>query len=523
MFAESGRSAPVSRSLDEAVADREREIQQQDKKVRDELVKLPRCAIIPSPDKLNRSSTKPGLDEIATRTDFNIVWQWLTSSKFLNTGFYDADVKETVDKRQQLETDSFKTLVNLAFGNAFDAIRNTCHPDDEEMVLLYYSGHGLPRNHTLVGRSSFPALEKLNFTYSKQDELLHARNLQPLNDLNPSQQLKGGELLLHDVGFCDLQALLTPWVAAVTEKSNNAPGRVKEKKHLVVIADSCFSGVLAQDLQRLMQREGPWNKNGCSVTVQSACSNDEPTFGGYFTPCFVHFNKKENWQDLENLKKEWDNLSDKQEYQDSNLPSPQVKTTRQEGSAPTMELHIQGFRLTLFRDPAFFKFCYVSYFTSAIINNPPRGLTEGTAQQFLEQEELDVIDYKLKTIANGTPMALVLLDSEDENYLVCAHIHFKDTSSTNFSNSSGFRLVHHKQQNNPCLISPQEDPKIRILRRCAKTRRLFEACKRYVKEKEPGRWEDVARWNMRNSELGVNGKFKSRSAWMDNYLEEINR
>ena len=186
VFAESGRSAPVSCSLDEAVADRERERQQQDEEDLEELVKHPRCAIIPSPDKLNRSSTQPGLDEIATREDFDIVWQWLTSSNFLNTGFYDTDVRETVGRGELLENIRFKKLIEMAFGIAFDPIRATYHPDREEMVLLYYSGHGLQINSPLVGHSSFPALEKLDFTDSKQEELKEpARTL--LKELNPSQ------------------------------------------------------------------------------------------------------------------------------------------------------------------------------------------------------------------------------------------------------------------------------------------------------------------------------------------------
>ena len=246
----------------------------------------PYCGIIPSPDQLDRNINSPGLDVIQTRRDFNHVWGWL--STFSNIGFY-RDVKTTVDRDEQLEPSVFKSVIRSAF-QAFDPIRNTYSCEAEEMVLLYYAGHGLSEegatrlNEEIPDESSSsPLLEKVGYT--NPGERFSAA--QP--HLTPNRNVKGGELCLHEVGFCDLQGLLEPWIAAVKKESIDRRGE-KKNKHVVIIADSCYSGKLVEDLAALNQWPGPWNENDCTVTVQSACNSREVTFGGYFTPCFVYYN-----------------------------------------------------------------------------------------------------------------------------------------------------------------------------------------------------------------------------------------
>ena len=177
----------------------------------------------------------------------------------------------------------FKSAIHSAF-KAFDPIRNTYSPEAEEMVLLYYTGHGLPPSSSGSSGSSSPLLEKVG--YSDPREYFAAA--QPY--ITPNRKVKGGELCLHDVGYSDLQGLLKPWIAAVKGKSKNSSGE-KKNKHVVIIADSCYSGKLVEHLNELNKKRGPWNENGCTVTVQSACNSREVTFGGYFTPCFVYYNQ----------------------------------------------------------------------------------------------------------------------------------------------------------------------------------------------------------------------------------------
>ena len=492
----------------------------------------PRCAILPSPEKLDTGSTSPGQDETNTRGDFDNVWQWLTSSRFLNTRFY-VDVKETVDQGGQLNNTIYKSVIKLAFDNAFDAIRNTSQPEHEEMVLLYYVGHGL-------SEQGAKKLNKANLIMSKRNLVSSSPRLDKVGFLDPQQYfaaaesfltphrtVKGGELCLHDVGFCDLQGLLEPWIAAVKQENDNATG-VKKNKHLVIIADSCYSGVLVDDLHQLaLMQDRPWNENGCTVTVQSASGSGEQTFGDYFTPCFVHFNKPENKKQLRELKKKWDEKSEieKNAYRAVDLPSPEVVTTmpseklRSGEDDPILVLpRIQGARLTLFRDAGFFKFCFLSL--SGIVGSKARALTPEAAREFLLHTNFNIRDYKLKKMAkNDTPMALVLVDDpKDNDHVVCVHIHFSNTD-TSLDNVSGVNLIHHNKPKKAsayklCLQDTFDQKQPFTLQ---ETTRLVTQCRNYVELRNPGLWENSVDWKMKKSFKTMLEK-KERSDWGNNYV-----
>ncbi|XP_028391935.1 uncharacterized protein LOC114516607 [Dendronephthya gigantea] len=182
--------------------------------------------------------------------------------------------------------------------------------------------------------------------------------------IEPKRPLEGGELDLGEFGYCDLGGILEPWIAALTRSPT------PKNKHLIVIVDSICSGRFVEDLQKLASKEGPWNQNGCGVTVQSACGSDEVNFArnfvGYFTPCFVHFNKPENRDTLQDLKREWNSKNEIKKIvcrYDRDLPSPEAATTMPLDKlsstidCPTVEFQdLPG--LTLFQDAGFFKFCF---------------------------------------------------------------------------------------------------------------------------------------------------------------------
>ena len=500
------------------------------------VIKPPRCAILPSPEKLRTSFTSPGQDETNTQGDFHKVWKWLTSSNLFNAQFYE-HVQVPTDDDEHLGDAVYENLIKVAFGSVFE-IHDTVQPEDEvEMVLLYYAGHGLSEKGAkelneanLIDEhltSPFPRLDKVGIANSKQ--YFAAAH----------QTVKGGELCLHHFGFCDLQGLLTPWIADMKRTSVKAPDRVKKNKHLVVVVDSCYSGKLVEDLEELALKSGPWNENGCTVTVQSASSSGEPTFGGYFTPCFVHFNKPGNQEKLKKLKRKWDEKSEieKNAFRAVDLPSPQVATTMPSEKLssgeddPTLELPvIQGVQLTLFHDAGFFKFCFLSF--SGIVGFKARTLTLKAADTFLLQPNFNILDYKLKKMKkNGTPMALVLVDDDpkDQAHVVCVHIHFRNRNTSNLCNVSGVNLIHHNRPTNAgdvghLFLEDTSDRKWKFRREDAsRYRHLVEQCKNYVDGTEPGRWADPLLWNMKKDELGFHGHFrlKERSAWMDHYVKKI--
>ena len=510
---------------EQALNNRKAERNKQDVEVQEELIKHPYCGIIPSPDKLERSYNVPGEDLVNTRKDFEVVFDWL-KSKFPNA-FFSKDIEAAAKADKHLDAVVFKSAIRFAF-QAFDSIRhNTGYPEAEQMVLLYYTGHGLSEEGASElktanpnGMSSSPLLEKVGYT-NPEEYFSDARD----------RTVKGGELCLHEVGYCDLRGLLQPWIAAVKQTSTNPDG-IKKKKHLVIIADSCYSGKLVDDLTEIKGTIGPWNKNDCTVTVQSACSSGEVTLGGYFTPCFVHYSK--NQEELQLLIGEWNKNSVfvKNAYREINLPSPQLETTGSlpEGAddSPVLMLSFQGFDLRLFRDPGFFKFCYVKY-SGAL--GPPRALNGDTVNTLLENPaRFDILDYKLKTMAiNDTPLALVLVDNPADNeHVICVHIHFRYRDNTELDNVSRVNLVEHERPEYPSLLFlgvSETGPKLQLNPRedADRYEALVRQCKEYVENKQPGRWRDISWWNMRNNQLGVNHMFRmqERSAWMNQYLQEV--
>ena len=540
----------------------------------------PCCVLLPSPEKLDTSMNSLGSDVTDTLEDFQRIKNWAKENKLLNTGF--SDYRERQDK--QLEKSSFKSLVQLAFSTAFVAMRNTRNPDLEELVFWFYTGHGLGKETAkTLEYLSTPCLSNIDLNHNYHDDAI------VFDFVQKERKVQGGELCLHMGGFCDLYALLKPWIAAVKSESINAPGQ-KKNKHLVVILDSCHSGIIAQELKefekQVRKKDESFLKEN-SVTIQAACGPNERTFGGYFTPPFLYLNDPQNKKLLEQLRKSWKQMTDekKDEYRSIELPSPMVVTTRaslqgtKEQAQPppaqgdtvdpqpppaegdtvdpqpppaqghtvdpqpqnvTMEINVQNFKLTLFPDAGFFKFCSLKVFQyqQAKALEPlvkERALYRATVEAFMKSKSFKVLDYKLNTYTGtgpadknaGSPKGLFLLDdSHNPGFAVCAHVHFK-AGSTDVNDVQRINLVHHKRPPGRCIEYVEDGGKFRVNidKTADAARELVKACRQYVDTNEPGRWNNVSQWNMTGSQLSVNGKFRlnERSAWEQSYLTSIKK
>ena len=576
----------------------------------------PRCVLLPSPEKLNTSMNSAGSDVTDTLEDFQRIKNWAKENKLLNTGF--SDYRERQDK--QLEKSSFKSLVQLAFSTAFVAMRNTRNPDLEELVFWFYTGHGLGKETAkTLEYLSTPCLSNVDLNHNYHDDSI------VFDFVQKERKVQGGELCLHMGGFCDLYGLLKPWIAAVKSESINAPGQ-KKNKHLVVILDSCHSGIIAQELKefekQVRKKDESFLKEN-SVTIQAACGPNERTFGGYFTPSFLYLNDPQNKKLLEQLRKSWKQMTDekKDEYRSIELPSPMVVTTRaslqgtEEQAQPppaqgdtvdpqpppaqggtvdphpppaqggtvdpqpppaqgstvdpqpppaqggtvdpqsppaqgdtvdpqpqnvTMEINVQNFKLTLFPDAGFFKFCSLKVFQyqQAKALEPlvkERALYRATVEAFMKSKSFKVLDYKLNTYTGtgpadknaGSQKGLFLLDDpHNPGFAVCAHVHFK-AGSTDVNDVQRINLVHHKRPPGRCIEYVEDGGKFRVNidKTADAARELVKACRQYVDTNEPGRWNNVSQWNMTGSQLSVNGKFRlnERSAWEQSYLMSIKK
>ena len=436
----------------------------------------------------------------------------------LNVDFYEGYGEK------KLEHSEFGTLVQLAFKNGFDAMQNTRNFDAEELVFWYYAGHGLGKDKVK------------NLTYSSTPCLKD--DYEAVNDLvEEGRKVKGGELCLHQVGFCGLHGLLKPWIAAVKLESINAKGAKKKNKHLVIILDSCHSGILADDLQDFIKHVQEKDRSLLeenSITIQAACGPDERTFGGYFTPCFIYLNQGENSSWLQDLKEEWGSMTPqkREEYESEDLPSPMVVTTRGKSQELTMEVAAQNFELELFQHPGFFKFCAIKFYQledkQFCREQNDRALDASSATAFMQSQKFTVLDYKLKTVKSGqhygTPLGLFLLeDPKNAELAICAHIHFEDQNTD--KPPSRINLVHHKKEQkgvDAFFYTEEEESKMKIKLGGSEVN-LVKACRDYVtKHSGQETWVDVSQWNMKKS-LNKLFRLQERSAWEDHYLEYITK
>ncbi|XP_068724250.1 uncharacterized protein [Montipora capricornis] len=371
-----------------------------------------------------------------------------------------------------------------------------------------------------------PKLEKVEFDTTYNDSAKDfARHLQ-------DKPVKGGELCLHHLGYCGLYGLIKPWIASVKAKSINN-SEEKGNKHLIIILDSCYAGMIAQDLEELNKKEGPWNQNGCTITIQTACRPDEPTFGGYFTPSFVTLNDEQST--LDDLKQKWVKMedADKNCFSSLLLPFPKVVTTRRDSlhsgeTNPTMEFIFNNrHKLTLFSNPGFFKFCSRSIFEKDELKEEDklRVLSENAARDFMgNASNFTVLDYKLKTFQGetfaGSPMGLFLIDEPgNPKFAVLAHVHFE---KGNTSRVGKIKLVHHlKPQGNDILYVEDHKglSKNQVKRGKHKIKYAFVS-----KFEKPSKPEDVEYWEWNKGDPSSSISFKDQSVDEKSRLkDEVNK
>ena len=436
--------------------------------------------IIGSPEKLERDGN-PGSDLTNTRRDLELLDVWGRKREILS---YPA-------------TTTFDSKVKIAFHPLFEI----SHP-----TFLYYVGHGLDKEKASeLHYSASPSLDELMERFVRYrdrpdyDPLFHV--LDTLKEKCDGRKVKGGELFLHQFGFCDLYGLLKFWCAGVCDYVNvhddcypllnlgktwfpeDEERWVSEDEEqwfledeepwvpnlfdsqLVVILDSCYSGEVAQQLHDFVSDIGekvPRPPDGINITVQAACGTDERTVGGYFTPVFTYLNDPENEEVLEKWKDEWKKMTEeaRSNYKSLDLPSPMVVTTLPARNDTTMKFTFQGnfglyTNVTLFPDAGFFKFCFVKvhrHQDKTLFEGQDRVLNDKLVTRFMRGRQFNVIDYKLKIMGGspgpdrpyaGNPLGLFLLDDpHDGDKVICAHIHFDKRDTSRYSRVN---LVHHKR------------------------------------------------------------------------------
>lgn len=343
--------------------------------------KYVKVANVLSPDALTSwRSEKPKLfkDLIQTLMDYRLMHKYFEERDAMNL------LASMFATTTEMQDEDFESQLRQAFGNGFCQLRNSVTPTDKETYIFYYTGHGLSAK-SAQQHSSY--LKPFITSKDAPDDWIFEKN----------RKLSGGEIFLHTFGFADLKYILDVWNSALMNKN----GRMN--KHLIIILDSCYSGLWDEELNKIFKKSYSFLNNNCYITLQTACRRNEKTISGHFTKFFLLF--QSNFDFLRRASSEWRDLTqeDKDYYVKCRLPNPQLVSNHPEVKDSEDLFRLvkceDGNPMYLFSDSGFFKFCVYKADLESYQNScqlVERAFKREELNQIMESGR--VTDYKLKRI-----------------------------------------------------------------------------------------------------------------------------
>lgn len=302
-------------------------------------------------------------------------------------------------------------------------------PNDEHQVsFLYLLGHGINKETI----NNIKSNKKLTSYYQAFFEEFFMTI-----EENPNQILDGS--IIHTVNIISLQKIVDDFISRVNQ--NNY-----QNKHLIIVLDSCFSGNSLNQISGMDYTN--ITKVNCQITIQSACNNEEVSYGNCFAPLFRLLQSFDQKQ-LEKLIDQFSSilLPDYFEeftffHQHPRLFSTIDKLLKHDNPIVTID------SVRLFSNPNFFLFLQSEFPSILFINDFEKNLKE---RLFLRHDELitffHVLESDSKSVkvkiqvvkliiySNQKPEALVCfkwpkgrINGQTINNTLCSlHIHFDGT------------------------------------------------------------------------------------------------
>eukprot|EP00731_Ephydatia_muelleri_P002939 Em0001g2939a len=338
-----------------------------------------------------------GVDMTKTVTDFSIIVKWSTNRSFRAAGFYKLFEKDGVCNH--------RTYYAMIKGPAFnpEGMFDLDDLDKKEYAIWYYSGHGLHIDVVNISKpSGFDLFRNPNDKNSSVGVNLYTEEMCKRSK-DPLRYLQGGELPFQRYGFFDFHMLIYYLQTAITLGKGQ-----RKNRHMLVVLDSCYSGKFGKRLEKWMNSKDykdVWKRNQCSLTIQTAASEKEPTYGGYFTPLFIRLQDKafrnEKLKQWVSMNSEFDDIYDE-------LPSPQLYSTNDTISTSNEPL-VKLNKVWLVKNPNFFKMCYA--------------LDPNNADLQVEEKNADI------TIVDNNGNTPVDIASESEQLEIVPYVTLPDIDS----------------------------------------------------------------------------------------------
>ncbi|KAE9361177.1 hypothetical protein PF008_g1293 [Phytophthora fragariae] len=402
-------------------------------------------------------------------------------------------------------------------------------PDDLQINICAYSGHGISKDRAEQLNSLNPAMAQKCFQQQQENFIAESNQL---GYCSPSTrggkletyQFHGGDGILRPykvpgvevfVGIHDISAF---WLKEVGNKP---------KKFLVVVLDSCFSGGAAEYLESLNPAIDP----SSAIVIQSACRSDEYAYSGYFTPTWVrlqHPRTRKAMGALYEAARQQPSILRKglMPNEETDPPRQNVglfvsnNTDEYENQSPHLTLYFEHseWPIVLIKNSLFFEFCNrVFEYDADILDADEESIARGTFgfsdDQYNQLDKLLAVPdapnvtifnfWLTKYDADNTKMAIIPFTFfMPDNTKVVASAHYHHNTCDEITCVNYFKCKQSKNSPTPPAPNPWFDERMGP---CGCVRKanmgklpghhggLYEKSKKYVTD---SKWSDDSNWSM---------------------------
>ncbi len=275
-------------------------------------------------------------------------------------------------------------------------------PEENEVRILCIIGHGLSQQQAKLLNENPPEFDNKECKdSSKMKSCCWKWSLSNCNDgeglgkgytaRSVCENAKKGDVVVFASGF------LTPeWIVEQLRKREKNKDSGKIPFTLVLLVDSCYSGVWTERIKTKLKLDGFQNTR---LVVQTSCAADEESYGRYFIPLWCALQKESNQSNQKEYAEEELDFKQTSTYYDSYDSEP-IEGLK---FFPTGHLLRQKFR--------------------DCTDEQSRAIGNGLLKEIC-QGKGEILSYKLKRHRNGTPQAFFLVEIYFKK--IHLHIHYND-------------------------------------------------------------------------------------------------
>ena len=369
--------------------------------------------------------------------------------------------------------------------------------------FLYLSGHGLSPS-IAYSLANCPADDETSKSAIWPWDLRRCMETMKKTPSEITREATTGDIVVFSSG------LLTPEWVIDRIRDSESHGR---RNTIIIVVDSCYSGMWRNRIITELQNSTKTKLKYARIILQTSCSHNEVSYGDLFTPlfCWLQYWGEEVMRNGVSAQQnsylfQWQSPT----FYDSNTQQSVNQT-----SVNVIKYQFGSKNFYFFNDSRIFHKA-VALMCSYRDRTLVRGIPTNSIHKFFNSisanlpKKPKIISCKLKTIRNGTPMALFLVEWKNSFYHL--HLHFK-----RFDNMVLSKITHVDVTKQSDIYRPQftetgnkeyinSSHPVWVHIDCEQ---FANYCKEFM-QKQNVNWKIRSSWNMTDSK--PNGTIRSRCA-----------